>query len=556
MASNDVTPALGPNGVDDYQKLNVDSSGNTKVRISASDVSLGGGTQYTEGDVVAAPVGNAILWKDAGNTLKTVNASDPLPISAASLPLPTGASTLAEQLSQTALLTSIDVDTSALSSVDFATQTTLAALNAKLNSLGQKTMAGSAPVVIASDQSVIPVNGDIAEDAAISGTNPILVGGESPTGTLRPLQTAPDGDLVIHHHSGANAFADGVSNTLRIPVNESDLGFLAFPVFPFLYNGTTWDRLRGDATNGLLVNLGANNDVTVTGTVAATQSGTWVLGANSGVDIGDVTINNSTGVSAVNIQDGGNSITVDNAALSVVGGGTEATALRVTIANNSTGVLSVDDNGSSLTVDGTVAVSSITTSVTPGTAAANLGKARDLNWGASDTGVGSLFFRNDYSSGAFTNTALTDTQGDYTPPSVEATGRVHAKTIYETGITSLSSLNTTFNNTTTTANSGDVTGGTGYSWGWFSFALTSANTPTDITFVLQEKKGANYYDCPEGPWGSHIYDDTVCASQIRRCVKFRVPGSGTYRIVATATGTDATNTFTLAECAVTYRTIM
>jgi hypothetical protein len=37
-----------------------------------------------------------------------------------------------------------------------------------------------------------------------------------------------------------------------------------------------------------------------------------------------------------------------------VGGGTEASALRVTIANNSTGVLSVDDNGGALTVDGTV----------------------------------------------------------------------------------------------------------------------------------------------------------------------------------------------------------
>jgi hypothetical protein len=39
----------------------------------------------------------------------------------------------------------------------------------------------------------------------------------------------------------------------------------------------------------------------------------------------------------------------------VAGGGTEATAQRVTIANDSTGVLSVDDNGGSLTVDGTVA---------------------------------------------------------------------------------------------------------------------------------------------------------------------------------------------------------
>ena len=37
-----------------------------------------------------------------------------------------------------------------------------------------------------------------------------------------------------------------------------------------------------------------------------------------------------------------------------VGGGVEANVLRVTIASDSTGVLSVDDNGSSLTVDGAV----------------------------------------------------------------------------------------------------------------------------------------------------------------------------------------------------------
>lgn len=38
----------------------------------------------------------------------------------------------------------------------------------------------------------------------------------------------------------------------------------------------------------------------------------------------------------------------------VAGGGTESSALRVTVASDSTGVLSVDDNGASLTVDGTV----------------------------------------------------------------------------------------------------------------------------------------------------------------------------------------------------------
>lgn len=48
-------------------------------------------------------------------------------------------------------------------------------------------------------------------------------------------------------------------------------------------------------------------------TDAATQTTLAAINAKlvSGTDIGDVTINNSTGASAVNIQDGGNSITVD-----------------------------------------------------------------------------------------------------------------------------------------------------------------------------------------------------------------------------------------------------
>jgi hypothetical protein len=49
------------------------------------------------------------------------------------------------------------------------------------------------------------------------------------------------------------------------------------------------------------------------------------------------------------------------APLNVTGGGVETGALRVTIANDSTGVVSVDDNGASLTVDGTVSISGTVT---------------------------------------------------------------------------------------------------------------------------------------------------------------------------------------------------
>jgi hypothetical protein len=145
------------------------------------------------------------------------------------------------------------------------------------------------------------------------------------------------------------------------------------------------------------------------------------------------------------------------------GGGTEAGALRVTLATDSTGVVSVDDNGAtlsvddgggSLTVDGTVelgatslaALESLTTittvttvgavtaisnalpagtnnigdvdvlSVVPGTSATSLGKAEDAAHSSGDTGVMMLAVRRD------ADTTLSDTTGDYTPLQVNATG--------------------------------------------------------------------------------------------------------------------------------------
>ena len=101
-------------------------------------------------------------------------------------------------------------------------------------------------------------------------------------------------------------------------------------------SGDALRPVQGSVTDGLLVNLGSNNDVTVTGTVTANIA----AGTNN---IGDVDV-----------------LTVP-APLNVTGGGTEASALRVTIANDSTGVLSIDDNGGSITVDGSISVANIVT---------------------------------------------------------------------------------------------------------------------------------------------------------------------------------------------------
>lgn len=141
---------------------------------------------------------------------------------------------------------------------------------------------------------------------------------------------------------------------------------------------------QGTAADGLLVNLGANNDVTVTGTVTA-NAGTGTLAVSAAslpLPSGAATSANQTtvighldgveGLLTTIDADTGNlpTIKTNTDFGTVTGGGTETGALRVTVANNSTGVLSVDDNGStlsvddgggSLTVDGTVGVSGTVT---------------------------------------------------------------------------------------------------------------------------------------------------------------------------------------------------
>jgi uncharacterized lipoprotein NlpE involved in copper resistance len=118
------------------------------------------------------------------------------PISAASLPLPAGAATAARQDTGNASLANIDADLDvALSTraseatlstrateatlATRATEATLASVDGKLNSLGQKAMAASVPVVIASDQSAVAVDGS-AVTQPVSGTVTAEKGGDWP----------------------------------------------------------------------------------------------------------------------------------------------------------------------------------------------------------------------------------------------------------------------------------------------------------------------------------------------------------------------------------------
>lgn len=165
--------------------------------------------------------------------------------------------------------------------------------------------------------------------------------------TLRTLEDASN----VHHPVGVTAFATSVADPDVVAIVQPTVGL---PVR--LSDGSGYISALPVTDNG-----GA---LTVDGTVAATQSGTWNVGTVTTVSAvtaitNTVTVTGTGGTFPV--TDSGGSLTVDNAALSVTGGGAEASALRVTLASDSTGVLSVDDNGGSLTVDGTVSVSGTVT---------------------------------------------------------------------------------------------------------------------------------------------------------------------------------------------------
>jgi hypothetical protein len=132
------------------------------------------------------------------------------PVSAASLPLPSGASTSALQTTGNTSLSSIDTSTSGL--------------NAKFGSLGQKAMTGSAPVVLASDQSAIPVK---LQDG--SGSS-VTKGQTTASGSLPVVLASDQGALStkapVSVTGSGSAAAATVSTVITLTAPANATGFI------------------------------------------------------------------------------------------------------------------------------------------------------------------------------------------------------------------------------------------------------------------------------------------------------------------------------------------
>lgn len=164
-----------------------------------------------------------------------------------------------------------------------------------------------------------------AADAALSGDGDRSVLQVDDSGFLKVNIKAGSGGGVTHTDDAAFAPAvdDGVplfgffDDVAPDPVDEGDAGAVRMSG-----NRNLYIRIRDNAGNERGANVTAANELNVIAT------------AQPGVDIGDVTVNNAAGASAVNIQDGGNSITVDGTVTANAGAGTFTTQDTSSLVDN------------------------------------------------------------------------------------------------------------------------------------------------------------------------------------------------------------------------------
>jgi hypothetical protein len=136
-------------------------------------------------------------------------------------------------------------------------------------SLGVRSNASASgsPTVTAADGDYIPfladANGRLYVNVAGQYNSS---GGILQDGSWQHLQVTSTGQLLVSADTelpAAVALSDAAGNPQTVSVGG----------LSHVFNGVTWDRLRGTIADGALVNLGANNDVTVTsGTITTVSS--------------------------------------------------------------------------------------------------------------------------------------------------------------------------------------------------------------------------------------------------------------------------------------------
>ncbi len=166
----------------------------------------GGGGSVTQGTVpwVVSGQGTAGTAATGVVTVQGIASGTAVPISGTVAVSGTVAATQSGTWNITNVSGTVSLPTGA------ATETTLAAQSAKLPAtLGQKTMAASMAVAIASDQSAVPVSGTVAISGTVATT-------QSGTWTVQPGNTQNTTPWLSTISAGGNAAAVSASNALKV----------------------------------------------------------------------------------------------------------------------------------------------------------------------------------------------------------------------------------------------------------------------------------------------------------------------------------------------------
>lgn len=208
-------------------------------------------------------------------------------------------------------------------------------------------------------------------------------------------------------------------------VNEGDGGAVRMSA-----NRSLYSQIRDAAGNERGANVNASNQLTVSVDNTPTISGTVTANAGTNLNTSALALesggNLAAAVTALQIMDDWDE--TNRAAVNTISGQAGVQGGSGTVSNNTQRVVLATDVAlpagtnaiGKLAANSGVDIGDVdVTSVIPGTGATNLGKAEDSGHTSADTGVFALAVRQDAP-----NTAVSNTDADYTQISVSSTGAV------------------------------------------------------------------------------------------------------------------------------------
>jgi len=213
-------------------------------------VNLGANNDVTGTVTANAGTGTFVVGDGAGALNTIVDSSA----------LPTGASTLAEQQTQT----------TALQIIDNLPVTQGSTTAGQSGALSQGAVTTAAPTYTTGQTNPISLQTDGSQRMAVTNTPTVTANAGTNLNTSAlaleaTLGTRVADATVTGRFPAGSTPADNESNTVTITRIGS---------FLWCFDGTTWDRCPGNSADGLLVNLGTNNDVTVTSGTVTCNAGT------------------------------------------------------------------------------------------------------------------------------------------------------------------------------------------------------------------------------------------------------------------------------------------